>query len=138
MASQHPQTAHDDPRRAQYQSYIDFCNAHDFEAMEKFYTSPTININDEPWTPTQVTGQFKPLVEGFPDWHWDIRHLTIDGDYLALHFKVSGTHKGTFQGIAPTGRRVTTTQYTLYHLVDGLYADVWDMTDIDSIIKQIQ
>lgn len=130
-------TANKDPRRALYQSYIDYCNAHDFEAMEKFYTSP-ININDEPWGPSKVTAQFKPLVEGFPDWHWEIRHFAVDGNYLSLHFKVTGTHLGTFQGIAPTGRRVSTTQFTLYHLVDGKYTDVWDLTDIDSVIKQIQ
>ena len=130
--------AEPDPRRVLYQSYIDYCNAHDFQGMEKFYTSPTININDEPWEATKVTAQFKPLVEGFPDWHWEIRHFGIDGDYLALHFKVTGTHLGTFQGIAPTGRRVSTTQFTLYHLVDGRYADVWDLTDIESVIKQIQ
>jgi len=126
-----------DPRRVQYQSYIEYCNAHEFTAMENFYTSP-ININDEPWAPSKVTAQFRPLVEGFPDWHWEIRHFGVDGDYLHLHFKVSGTHLGVFQGIQPTGRRVSTTQFTLYHLVDGKYADVWDLTDIDSVIKQIQ
>ncbi|KEY74608.1 hypothetical protein S7711_05039 [Stachybotrys chartarum IBT 7711] len=132
-----PATAPDDARRKIYQSYIDYCNAHNFKAMEKFYTSP-ININDEPWETTKVTAQFEPLVEGFPDWHWEIRQLTIDGEYLALHFKVTGTHLGTFQGIEPTGRRVSTTQFTLYHLVDGKFADVWDLTDFASLIKQIQ
>ena len=137
--SQVPSTgeAEKDPRRAQYQSYIEYCNTHNFKAMEQFYTSP-ININDEPWEPTKVTDQFKPLVEGFPDWHWEIRHFGVDGDYLYLHFKVTGTHLGTFQGIAPTGRRVSTMQFTLYHIVDGKYADVWDLTDFDSLVKQIK
>ncbi|KAI9150307.1 hypothetical protein HJFPF1_10066 [Paramyrothecium foliicola] len=104
--------------------------------MEKFYTSP-ISINDEPWEPTKVTAQFKPLVEAFPDWHWQIRHLTIDGDYLAIHFKVTGTHRGIFQGVEPTGRRVSTTQFTLYRVLGDKFTDVWDLTDIDSIMKQI-
>jgi len=143
MASQQapsvlPETAADDERRLLYQAYIDHCNAHDFEAMEKFYTTPTLNVNDEPWPTRQVTAQFKPLVEGFPDWKWEIRHFAIDGDYLSLHFRVSGTHLGVFQGVAPTGRKVATTQFTLYHLVDGKYADVWDMTDMEAVMKQIQ
>lgn len=129
-------TPDDDERRAIYQAYIEHCNSHNFEAMEEFYTSP-ININGQPWTPSQVTAQFKPLVEAFPDWHWDIRHMTIDGDYLSLHFEVTGTHLGTFQGIEPTGRRVTTSQFTLYHLKGSKYANVWDLTDFDSIVKQI-
>lgn len=130
-------TSEDDERRALYQKYIDHCNAHDFQGMEQFYTTPTINVNNEPVTPSQVTDQFKPLVEAFPDWHWDIRHLTIDGDYLSLHFEISGTHTGTFQGIPATGRRVTSSQFTLYQLKGTKYANVWDLTDFDSVIKQI-
>jgi predicted ester cyclase len=137
MATHRSITPADDERRAIYQSYIEDCNAHNFEAMERYYTSPAININDDPWTPQQVTAQFKPLVDAFPDWHWDIRHLTIDGDYLSLHFDVSGTHKGTFQGIEATGRRVKCTQFTLYHLRGDKFADVWDLTDFSSILKQI-
>jgi predicted ester cyclase len=131
-----PESTASYPRRVQYQSYIEFCNAHDFAAMEDFYTSP-IKINDVPWSPSKVTAQFKPLIEGFPDWHWEIRHFGVDGDYLHLHFKVTGTHLGTFQGVEPTGRKVETTQFTLYHLVDGKYAEVWDLTDIGNVIEQI-
>jgi predicted ester cyclase len=124
--------------RALYKSYIDFCNAHDFQAMEKFYTVPAIRINDEPWTPPRVTDQFRPLVEGFPDWHWEIRHFVIDHDFLSLHFRVTGTHLGVFQGIPPTGKKVETTQFTLYRVVGGVKFDaVWDMTDFDSVMKQI-
>jgi predicted ester cyclase len=123
--------------RELYQLYLEHCNSHNFEAMESFYTSP-LNVNDEPWDPKKVTAQFKPLVTAFPDWHWEVKHLTIEGDFLALHFTVAGTHKGNFQGIEPTGRRVTTSQFTLYHVVDGKFADVWDLLDIESVVKQIK
>lgn len=122
--------------RALYASYLEHCNAHNFEGMESFYTSP-LNVNDEPWSPKKVTAQFKPLVTAFPDWHWELRNLSIEGDYLALHFRVTGTHQGNFQGIEATGRRVATTQFTLYHVVDGKFADVWDLLDVESLVKQI-
>ncbi len=122
--------------RALYRSYLQHCNSHNFESMESFYTSP-LNVNDEPWSPKKVTAQFKPLIAAFPDWHWEVRNLTIEGDYLALHFKVTGTHQGNFQGIGPTGRRITTSQFTLYHVVDGKFADVWDLVDMESVMKQI-
>jgi predicted ester cyclase len=123
--------------RALYDLYLQHCNSHNFEAMESFYTSP-LNVNDEPWSPEKVTAQFKPLVAAFPDWHWEVKHLTIEGDYLALHFKLTGTHQGSFQGVEATGRRVTSSQFTLYHVVDGKFGDVWDLVDIESVMKQIQ
>lgn len=123
--------------RELYHSYLQYCNSHNFEAMESFYTSP-LNVNDEPWDPKKVTEQFKPLVAAFPDWHWEMKNLTIEGDYLALHFNVTGTHQGSFQGIEPSGRRVSTSQFTLYHVVEGKFGDVWDLLDLESVIKQIQ
>ncbi|EHK19547.1 uncharacterized protein TRIVIDRAFT_224772 [Trichoderma virens Gv29-8] len=123
--------------RALYDTYLQHCNSHNFEAMESFYTSP-LNVNDEPWDPKTVTAQFKPLVTAFPDWHWEVKHLTIEGDYLALHFKITGTHQGSFQGIEATDRQITTSQFTLYHVVDGnKFSDVWDLVDIESVVKQI-
>ena len=52
--------------------------------------------------PTAVAAQFAPLVSAFPDWHWDVRSMVIDEDLIALHFSVTGTHRGRFQGIAAT------------------------------------
>jgi hypothetical protein len=38
-----------------------------------------------PWVP--VTAQFPPLFSAFPDWHWEIRNLVVDGDYIVGHFE---------------------------------------------------
>lgn len=122
--------------RALYQSYFECCNAHDLEGMRSFYTSP-LRTNDEDRSPNEVTAQFEPLIVGFPDWQWEIRNLTVEGDYLALHFSITGTHQGDFQGIKPTGRQITTSEFTLYHVVDGKFARVWDLLDVSSLIKQI-
>ncbi|KAJ2975433.1 hypothetical protein NQ176_g5521 [Zarea fungicola] len=123
--------------KALYQTYMKHCNAHDFAAMTSYYASP-IMINDEPWDALKVTEQFEPIITAFPDFQWEIRNLNIDGDYLALQLRVTGTHQRTFQGIEPTGCRVTAQQFTLYHLVDGKFVEVWDLLDMSSIIKQIE
>lgn len=126
-----------DEYRELYASYLQYCNAHNFEAMQSFYSSPTVSINDEPWTPEKVTAQFAPLVSAFPDWTWELRNLTIDGDFLALHFRVSGTHHGVFQGVDATRRAVSVSQFTLYHVVDSKFAEVWDLLDVGAILQQI-
>jgi predicted ester cyclase len=125
-----------DEYRSLYLSYLKYCNEHDFVRMASFYTS-TIKVNDVPMDPAAVTAQFAPLISAFPDWHWDMRHLVVDGDYLALHFTVTGTHRGAFQGLEATGRRVTTSEFTLYHVEDGKFAEVWDLTDMDAVMRQL-
>ena len=104
-----------DDYRSLYQSYLEYCNAHDFDSMASFYT-PTIKVNDAPMDPAAVTAQFAPLISAFPDWHWEMRHIVIDDDNIVVHFTVTGTHLGTFQGIEATGRRVSVSEFTHYHL----------------------
>jgi predicted ester cyclase len=125
-----------DEYRSLYLSYLKYCNEHDFDRMAPFYTS-TIKVNDVPMEPAAVTAQFAPLISAFPDWHWKMRHLVVDGDYLALHFTVTGTHRRAFQGIEATGRRVTISEFTLYRVEDGKFAEVWDLTDMDALMRQI-
>ena len=119
-----------------YLSYLKYCNEHDLDQMASFYTS-TIKVNDVAMDPAAVSAQFAPLISAFPDWHWEIRHLVVDGDYIAVHFTVTGTQRGTFQGIEATGRRVAISEFTLYHVEDGKFAEVWDLTDMDAVMRQI-
>jgi predicted ester cyclase len=126
--------------RALYAKYLTLCNAHDFSGMEAFYTTPTININDSPLAASKVTDQFKPLVAAFPDFRWHVRHLGADGAFLYLHFKITATHRGEFQGIAPTGREVTTTEFTIYEVEEGTgrFRAVWDYLDVEGMVRQIR
>ena len=71
--------------RSLYLSYLEFCNEHDVDGMTSFYAS-TIKVNDVPMDPAAVAAQFTPLFSAFPDWHWEIRHLVVDGDNIAVHF----------------------------------------------------
>ena len=125
-----------DEHRSLYLSYLKYCNEHDIDRMASCYTS-TIRVNDVAMDPAAVAAQFPPLFSAFPDWHWEIRKLLIDGDYIALHFIVTGTHRRNFQGIEATNRRVTISEFTFYRIEDGKFAEVWDLTDMDSVMRQI-
>ena len=119
-----------------YLSYLNYCNEHDVDRMASFYTSP-IKVDDVAMDPAAVTAQFAPLFSAFPDWHWEMRHLVIDGDYIAVHFTVTGTQRGAFQGTEATGRRVAISEFTLYHVEDGKFAEVWDLTDMEAVRRKI-
>ncbi|OJZ65861.1 hypothetical protein BRW65_27455 [Mycobacterium paraffinicum] len=122
--------------RSLYNSYLEYCNEHDFDSMASFYT-PTIKVNGVPMDPASVTEQFAPLISAFPDWHWEMRHIVVDEENIVVHFEVTGTHRGTFQGIAATGRGVSISEFTLYRLEDGKFAEVWDLVDMAALMKQI-
>ena len=122
--------------RSLYLSYLEYCNEHDLDRMASFYIS-TIKLNDVPLDPATVAAQFAALFSAFPDWHWEIRHIVVDADYIAVHFTVTGTHRGAFQGIEATGRRVTILEFTFYRLEYRKFTEVWDHADMDAAMTQI-
>jgi steroid delta-isomerase-like uncharacterized protein len=104
--------------------------------MASFHAS-TIKVNGDTMDTAVALAQFIPVFSAFPDWHWEVRTLVIDGDDIAVRFTVTGTHQSAFQGIAATGRRVTISQFTFYRLENGKIVEVWDHADMDAVIRQI-
>jgi hypothetical protein len=58
-------------------------------------------------------------------------------DYIAGHFTVTGTHRGVFQEIQTTNRPVTISEFTFYHLEGHKFTEVWDLADMDAVMRQI-
>jgi predicted ester cyclase len=123
--------------RSLYLGYLDACNAHDFDRMTTFY-APSIVINDVPMDAQIVTAQFAPLVAAFPDWRWTVRNMIIDASHISLNFSVTGTHRGAFDGIEPTGREVTISEFTIYRVEGDKFTHVWDLADFASLTEQIR
>lgn len=122
--------------RSLYLDYLVACNDHDFDRMTTFY-APSIVINDVPTPAHTVTAQFAPLVAAFPDWSWTVRNMIIDASHISLNFSVGGTHRGAFDGIEPTGRTVTISEFTIYRVEGDTFTHVWDLADFASLRAQI-
>ena len=78
------------------------------------------------------------MVAGFPDFRWELRHLVIDGPWIAAHLTDTGTHRGTFQGVEPTGRPVATDEFAFYRVDAGRIAEVWGMAFAVLLLDQIR
>jgi len=56
---------------------------------------------------------------GFPDIHWKVEEQMSEGDRVMTRFVWTGTHRGPFLGIPPTGRHVSVWGIVIDRLVDG-------------------
>jgi predicted ester cyclase len=57
--------------------------------------------------------------KGFPDWLETIEDIIAEGDKVWVRFTATGTHKGEWLGLAPTGKKVTLKAVQMWRIVDG-------------------
>jgi len=76
---------------------------------------------------------------GFPDLrsHEDV--LLGDGDIVSLRWTITGTHTGTFFGVAPTGRAIKVSGMDMLRVADGKFVEHWGgvADQMDDFLTQI-
>jgi predicted ester cyclase len=120
-----------------YRHYLAACNAHAFDRLQTFVAGD-VWVNDRPLGLTAYVAGLRAVVRAFPDYHWELRSLLIEGDSIAAHFTDTGTHLGEFLGVAPTGRTVTTSEFAVYRLARDRIAQVWVTADNLTLLDQLR
>ncbi|WP_435318831.1 ester cyclase [Haloarchaeobius sp. TZWSO28] len=72
--------------------------------------------------------------EAFPDLRTTVRAVVCEGDFVAVHFGVTGTHEGPIAGVPPTGDELRTGGMVLYAFEDGLIAESRTFLDVPSVL----
>ena len=73
----------------------------------------------------------------FPDRTDTVEEIIADGDMVGLLFKLTGTHKGHFFGIAPTGKSIDVSEVGIFRIADGKIVESWFMADEVRLLRQI-
>jgi predicted ester cyclase len=77
------------------------------------------------------------LLTGFPDIQHTVETVITDGDLVVIRYTAAGTQMGTFQGYAPTGKRITWTGINIYRIECGRIAEMWSELDALGRIEQL-
>jgi steroid delta-isomerase-like uncharacterized protein len=120
-----------------YRRYNAVCNAHDFDRLGDF-VAESLLVNGERQTRGGYAAGLRQVVHAFPDYRWDLRHLLIDGDWIAAHFADTGTHRDSAFGVPATGRVVRTQEFAFYRIETGKIAEVWVTADDLDLLTQLR
>jgi steroid delta-isomerase-like uncharacterized protein len=77
------------------------------------------------------------LLRTYPDIHLTVEDLIADGDKVVGRTTVTGTDRGEFMGLAPTGKSVTYNEIFIFRFVDGRIAEIWGVVDVFSQMRQL-
>jgi predicted ester cyclase len=85
----------------------------------------------------RVKRLFTEFHSAFPDWREEIVELVAEGNTVAGRFKCSGTHRGTFLGEAPTGKRMEVEEVFFLRVEEGKFVDFWALEDSLNRMRQL-
>lgn len=75
--------------------------------------------------------------EAFPDWFEEVQDLLVDGDKVVTRYLSTGTHRGEFYGLAPTGRRIAIREISIYRIERDRIVEQWCMLDELQRLRQL-
>jgi steroid delta-isomerase-like uncharacterized protein len=78
-----------------------------------------------------------PFTKAFPDLRRNIVDMVAEGEKVAVSINVTGTYKGEFQGIPPTGKQVSFTAMDILTIIDGKITEEWATADMMGLMQQI-
>lgn len=73
------------------------------------------------------------VVTGFSDYHWQVEHVLVDGEWIAAQLTGTGTHTGMFRGIAATHRHISIQELAVYRTSAGMIVRCWG--DLGSVVR---
>ncbi|HEY33401.1 MAG TPA: ester cyclase [Dehalococcoidia bacterium] len=85
----------------------------------------------------QVIQNAPNFVAAFQDASCTIDDIIAQEDLVAFRENMKGTHRGEFQGFAPTGKQFNISNASIWKIVDGKLAESWYVFDVSSAMQQL-
>ena len=82
----------------------------------------------------QIAADFR---SAFPDLRVEVDILVAEDDYVVGRWTASGTHRGRWGTLEPTGRRTTFSAVNVFRFENGKVAEIWNHRDDLGLREQI-
>lgn len=137
-------TAETRNNKATFRRFCDTMNTGDAELITQ-----TIDELVEPdaviRTPLPVEGNgakklkavFASLHRVYPDLQIAVEDLIAEGDKVVGRNSVTGTHRGEFMGLAPTGKSITYDEIFVFRFANGRIVETWGVVDVFAQMRQL-
>lgn len=107
------------------------------ELISPSHAMQLIDLPDSGIGPEAYARNVVQFVRAFPDLKFKVLDMIAEGEKVVALWNISGTHKGEFRGIAPTGKKVSVDGITISQLADGKIMDSYVSLDLWSMMRQL-
>jgi len=107
-----------------YERYLTCCNEHRLDDLGEHVSDQVTGSGPVDGLAAYIDG-VRAVCDAFPDYRWELQGTVVEGDTVAARLTGRGTHTGSFSGIAPTGRRISTQELVVYRFAEGKIVRCW-------------
>ena len=79
----------------------------------------------------------RAIYSAFPDWRVTINDMVVEGDKIAVYWTGRGSHEGEWQGVAPTGRRISVDGIDIEYVSAGKIIKEDGVIDMMGMMRQL-
>lgn len=130
----------DEMRAIAHRFYTEVLNQGKLDVIDELVAEDFTEHEEMPGLPTdkEAPRAFVGMMrEGFPDFNATIEDMIVEGDKLVVRARMSGTHKGEFMGIPPTGNKFDVHAIDVVAMRNGKVTDHWGVTDSMTMMQQL-
>ena len=93
---------------------------------------------DGPTGPRAFREYYAAIRAAVPDARYEVDDLIAEGDKVVVRWRLLGTHEGSFQGIAPTGRAIALKGIAIYRVDRGKLMERWVVSDLHGLLEGLR
>lgn len=124
--------------KARVRRALDHFNRGDLEPYLDLYAEDAVlhDLGIEPGV-ENIRRFYEGFQQAFPDAQVTTDDLVAEGDRIAERFTIRATHRGDFQGIPPTGKKITMSGITILRFAGGKCVERWTQADFLGLMQQL-
>lgn len=108
-------------------------------ALADKVVSPQFTSHDWPegaTGPQAFRDYYAAIRSAVPDARYEVDDLIAEDDRVVVRWRLLGTHKGEFRGLAPTGRAITLKGIAIYRVDSGKLMERWVVSDVYGMLEE--
>lgn len=121
--------------------FEEFVNKGDESVVDELIAEDIVDRDPQapniPPGPKGVKQLFADRRLAFPDLSVTVEDLVAEGDKVVHRSTVTGTHKGEFMGIPPTGKPISFGSIAIFRIEDGKIVERWGEADVMGMMQQL-
>lgn len=118
----------------------DVVNARALDALDLYVASDYVDhatLRGLPPTRDGLRDSLAAVFAAFPDYRYDVESWVAEGDMVVARGIGSGTMRGGFLGMPPTGRDYRVLEVHICRMRDGQMVEHWGLQDVQSQMAQL-